>query len=120
MEMKFIKNINKYYEKEINLIDNTCLFIKLNNGIEYYDCKCWYINGLRHREKDKPAVEWKNGTKKWYINGLRHRKNDKPAIEFSNGRKEWYINSNFIKQNYDKNYVIHNDKFFDRDENEIH
>jgi hypothetical protein len=46
MEMKFIKDINKYY-KDSHLIDESIIFIKLNNGIE-----------------------WKNGDKYWYKNGL--------------------------------------------------
>ena len=75
--MKFINNINKYY-KNSRLINNSILFIKLNNGIEYNTIKYWYKNGLRHRE------------------------NDKPAVEFSDGGKAWYINGKFIKQNYDK------------------
>jgi hypothetical protein len=68
MEMKFINNINKYSYNS-NLIDNIELFIKLNNGIEYLYYKQWYKNGLRHRENDKPAVEYADGGKIWYIDG---------------------------------------------------
>jgi hypothetical protein len=66
MKMKFI-NINKYSYNS-KLIDNIIIFSKLSNGIEYLYYKQWYKNGLRHRENDKPAVEWKNGEKEWYIN----------------------------------------------------
>jgi hypothetical protein len=38
--MKFINNINKYsYNSHFHLIDNIKVFVKLNNGIEYYDPK---------------------------------------------------------------------------------
>jgi hypothetical protein len=82
--MKFINNINKYCYKSSRSIDN----IKFNNGIEY------------------------SNSKHWYKNGLIHRGNDKPAIERLNGEKEWWVNGRFIKQNYDRNNIIHNDKFF--------
>jgi hypothetical protein len=89
-------------------------------AVEYSNgTKFWYINGNLHRENDKPAIEYKNGDKEWYINGKLHRENDKPAIEWNDGRKEWYINDKFIKQNYDKNKIIHNNKFFDFNGNEI-
>jgi hypothetical protein len=75
--------------------------------------------GQFHRENDKPAVEFSNGGKKWYINGQLHRENDKPVIEYPNGMKFWYINGRFIKRNFDKDFNIHNDKFFDIDGYEI-
>jgi hypothetical protein len=52
----------------------------------------WYQNGLRHRDEDKPAIEYKNGDKKWYKFNQLHRDDDKPAIEYANGNKEWYQN----------------------------
>ena len=131
--MKFIKDINKYYKQEVNLIDNIPLFIKSNNGLNIYitkywykngklhrgndkpaiefpdGSKSWYKNGKRHRENDKPAIEYLSGTKVWYINGKRHRENDKPAIEWSNGRKEWWINDNFIKLNFGKSLTKRKD-----------
>jgi hypothetical protein len=48
--MKFINNINKYSYNS-NLIDNIELFIKLNNGIDYFGDKYWYINGKIHWRK---------------------------------------------------------------------
>jgi hypothetical protein len=53
--------------------------------------KCWYVNGILHRE-DGPAVEWPSGTKCWYVNGRLHRL-DGPAIEFASGYKEYWINN---------------------------
>jgi hypothetical protein len=72
-----------------------------------------------HRLNDKPAVEYPDGEKEWYINDERHRDNDKPAVERPNGKKEWYINGKFIKRNYDKNNIIHNNKLFDYEGYEI-
>jgi len=69
---------------------------------------------------NKPTEIWTSGTKIWRNKeGEFHRLNDKPAIEYYDRRKEWWINGKFIKQNYDDNYKIHNDKFFDYNGNEI-
>jgi hypothetical protein len=82
--------------------------------INFMGTKIWKNKeGKYHRLNDKPALILINGTKSWYINGELHRENNKPAIEFSDRRKAWYINDKFIKRNYDKNKIIHNDKFFD-------
>jgi antitoxin component YwqK of YwqJK toxin-antitoxin module len=87
----------------------------LSNGTKIWKNK----EGEYHRGNDKPAIEWHDGAKHWYINGKLHRENDKPAIEWESGKKEWYINGKFIKQNYDKDFNIHNDKFFDYSGDEI-
>jgi hypothetical protein len=119
--MKFIKNINKYYEKEIKLIDNIMRFIKLNNAIGCsYRIKYYYKEGKLHRENDKPAIEYYNISREWYKNGLLHRENDKPAVVFTGGKKYWFINGKFMKRNFDKNNIVNNDKFFNEDGNEIH
>jgi hypothetical protein len=69
---------------------------------------------------NKPTEINSMGTKIWRNKeGQLHRGNDKPAIEYPNGIKQWYINGKFIKRNYDKNKIIYNDKFFDRDGYEI-
>jgi len=52
----------------------------------------WFFDGKRHREDDKPAVEYANGDKYWFLNGDRHREDDKPAIEYANGTKAWFFN----------------------------
>lgn len=31
----------------------------------------WYVNGLRHRDNDLPAIEHANGTREWWVNGKR-------------------------------------------------
>jgi hypothetical protein len=87
----------------------------LSNGTKIWKNK----EGELHRGNDKPAVEYSDGQKVWWINGKKHRENDKPAIEYADGRKQWYINDKFIKRNYDYNYNIYNDKFFDKYGNEI-
>ena len=75
--------------------------------------------GKYHRLNDKPAVEYPNGGKEWWINGKLHRENDKPAVEWNDGGKIWYVNDKFIKRNWDKNGIIHNNKFFNDYGNEI-
>lgn len=64
---------------------------KLYEVYEYEKCIKWFLNGKLHREGDKPALLFKNGTKEWYIKGQKHRANDKPAVVRINGDKEWYF-----------------------------
>ena len=52
--------------------------------------KRWYKNGQLHRDGDKPAIDWASGDKEWYKNGQLHRDGDKPAIEWASGTKKWY------------------------------
>lgn len=85
-------------------------------------CKEWYRNGKLHRDNDKPAMIFWNGSEEWFKNGIRyreddkpllvrkdgtkfwldkynnyHRENDKPAIICSSGKCEWYIHGKFVK-----------------------
>ena len=62
------------------------------------ELKEWYLNGLRHREYDMPAIEHYNGDKEWWINGKRHREKG-PAIELINGKKKWYWHGKKINVN---------------------
>ena len=57
----------------------------------------WYRKGQHHRENDKPAVEWAHGTKEWWYKGQLHRENGKPAVEGVDGMKEWWVNGKRIK-----------------------
>ena len=59
----------------------------------------YYLDGKLHRENDKPAVEYSDGTKEWYRKGQLHRENDKPAVEWSDGMKEWWLNGELNKVN---------------------
>ena len=69
-------------------------------AIEYWNgTKEWYREGQRHRENDKPAIEWSDGTKMWYYKGQRHRDNDKPAVEYADGTKEWYYKGELHRDN---------------------
>jgi hypothetical protein len=60
---------------------------------------CYNIDNKIHRDKDKPAVEWPDGTKEWWQNGKRHRDNDNPAVEYLNDRKEWHQNGKLHRDN---------------------
>ena len=62
----------------------------LIQGIWHY--QEWFQNGWRHRNGDKPASIWHEGSKFWYQNGLLHRVNKKPSIIYSNGSKFWHQN----------------------------
>jgi len=58
--------------------------------------KCWYLNGMFHRE-DGPAIEYANGDKRWYMNGKLHRE-DGPAIDCADGSKHWYLNGKLHRE----------------------
>jgi hypothetical protein len=66
--------------------------------------KCWFLNGLRHRE-DGPAMEASDGCKDWYLNGLRHRE-DGPARDYSDGYKAWYLNGKRLTQEEFKERMV--------------
>ena len=63
----------------------------MKNGlvVNLYGSKCWYKDGLLHREEG-PAEEHPNGNKAWYFHGKFHRI-DGPAIETAGGYKVWYL-----------------------------
>ena len=56
--------------------------------IDEYGTKCWYKNGLAHRE-DGPAVIDRDGTQYWYKDGSLHRE-DGPAVIRPSGYMAWY------------------------------
>ena len=58
--------------------------------------KIWWLNGVLHRDDDKPAVLI-FGDQEWYQNGKQHRDNNRPAVIYSDGRKEWWVNDVQIK-----------------------
>jgi hypothetical protein len=67
-------------------------------AIEWVDgTKSWWQYNNRHRDDDKPAVEYADDTKYWYQNGKCHRDNDKPAVEYADGSKDWYLHGEFIR-----------------------
>ena len=50
-----------------------------SNKIEYRK------NGILHRDGDKPAVIYNDGTMFWYKEGKIHRDGDKPAVIYPDG-----------------------------------
>jgi len=58
----------------------------------------WYKNGGRHRDKDLPAIIFRNGTMHWFKNNKPHRDNNKPAVIYHDGTMFWYIDGKFIKE----------------------
>ena len=60
------------------------------------ECTEWYKEGKLHRESlsgepDLPAVIRGEFNLQWWVNGVRHRKGDLPAVIFEN-RQEWWVN----------------------------
>ena len=54
-------------------------------------------DGRIHRDYDRPAFIWADGTRFWYQNDQIHRDNDMPAIIRNDGQKFWYEHGDFIK-----------------------
>jgi hypothetical protein len=68
----------------------------MKNGLQVDErgTKCWYLNGLLHRE-DGPAMIFANGTKFWFLNNKRHRE-DGPAAEYPDDTNIWYLNDDCL------------------------
>jgi hypothetical protein len=47
-----------------------------------------------HREGDRPAIIWSDGTEIYYKRGKKHRENG-PAAIFLDGHEEWYFEGKF-------------------------
>ena len=89
--------IFKFYTLDGEFVKETEMrYTKLHNfsGIKEYPSgtKEWFINGIRHRDDDNPAIVSIDGHKEWWINMKRHRIGG-PAVIHSNGLKFWYINN---------------------------
>lgn len=67
-----------------------------------------YKNGKIHRDGDKPAVIYADGTQSYYKDGELHRDGDKPAEIFENGRQHFYKNGQ-LHRDGDKPAVIYAD-----------
>jgi len=52
--------------------------------------KEWYVDGLLHREGDKPAVVIDGVAERWYKHGKSHRDGDKPA-HIAENYQEWWV-----------------------------
>jgi hypothetical protein len=68
-------------KQRLEWIDCQTEIIETSIGVEYR------VNGKLHRERDLPAIEWKNGTKFWYKNGEYHRDGDKEYVKWSSTEK---------------------------------
>lgn len=61
---------------------------------------CWYnSDGELHRDGDKPAEIWCDGSQLWSQSGVFHRENDLPAIIWFDGQREWYQNGKRHRDN---------------------
>ena len=60
--------------------------------------KCWYLNGVLHREGG-PALEHEGYYDAWCKDGQLHRE-DGPAVERSDGYKSWWVKGVFIKEEF--------------------
>jgi len=59
----------------------------------------WYQNDKRHRDNDQPAIIYADGTQVWYKEDLLHRDNDLPAVISDNGTQLWYKNGKRHRDN---------------------
>ena len=85
--------IDEYRSYQLRIIKRRGYVVTRVYRIEYY------IDNKRHRDDDKPAIEFSDGTKKWYQNDELHRDNDRPAIEDADGTKEWLQNDKRHRDN---------------------
>ena len=64
----FPEMIQVYYDNVLHNVNHT-------HEIEY---------SRLHRDGDKPAMIFTDGSKSWYKNGQRHREGDEPAVIYAN------------------------------------
>jgi hypothetical protein len=58
----------------------------------------WYDDHNRsHRDGDKPAITYKDGTKFWLRHGRPHRGGGRPAVVRANGDMEWYVDGRKVQ-----------------------
>lgn len=83
-------------------------------AIEFIDGSKWfYKHGKKHRSQDRPAIEKYNGTKIWYNNGKLHRDHDQPAICYSSGTREYWYNGKLHRINGPATYYHYNNNVDD-------
>ena len=102
MKLKELGQIRRYPKKTVRF-ENKKSTIHRDDGGPAILCsdgyKAWVVNGKRHRDGDKPAIEDKYG-KEWWVNGIRHRANNKPALIMRAGEyKEWWVNGEYKRSN---------------------
>jgi hypothetical protein len=51
-----------------------------------------------HREGDKPAIVYADGTRLWYKDGKLHRKGNRPAVVGADGGQLWYYMGNLYRE----------------------
>jgi hypothetical protein len=56
--------IDEYKSYQTRVIKRRSYVVNYNNRTDYY------IDYKRHRDNDKPAMEWSNGSKEWWQNGV--------------------------------------------------
>jgi len=66
--------------------------------IDEHNNKYWRKNELRHRDKDLPAIIFRDGDMFWFKNNKPHRDNNKPAVIYNTGTMFWWENGIFIKE----------------------
>jgi hypothetical protein len=82
----------KYVNKVLHSLCDTCSVRRKSGRKE------WYWQGKKHREGDKPAIEYVSGTKEWWWHGEEHREGDLPAKEWENGSRLWFWRRNLHRE----------------------
>lgn len=57
------------------------------------------VDGLLHRDNDKPAIISATGRQEYRKNGLLHRGDDLPAVIRPSGKHSWYVDGTWIRNN---------------------
>lgn len=88
-----MNNIIKEYNETINNVEHTVKIYQQNKII-------YFVNGLIHREDDKPAIILNDNIFYWYKKGKITRNNDLPAyINKKEQVEKWYNNGLLHREN---------------------
>jgi len=76
-----------------------------------YSTEEWFVNGLRHRDNDLPAII-SNNAQEWFLNGNHHRENNQPAILNRFGYTQWFVNGKHHREDGPAIEHVKGNKFF--------
>lgn len=74
--------------------------------------RSWHVDGLLHRDDDRPAKICEDGAQAWWVHGRLHRSDaTKPTIMRPSGEQLWYRDDFFRRSTYVTNFKDDSQRF---------
>ena len=61
------------------------------------DLCAWYRDGNLHRDADRPAIVWFNGSFEWWVAGELHRDGGHPAVVQADGTEQYWVRGELVR-----------------------